>query len=187
MSTKIIPFLFILIASCFNNLIIPYLIYYKKFGLFKKRPPGFVGVNFWGIIMDGILAGGINIIILNYLLEIKPAILLSDLIISLIGGLIFMITSHIYMSVAKWKVWIMPKPWTWNLAGYWHMISMTLQMSYAAYCLLIIFRNPSLFFETLTVLSLGGGIFLTGLFLLALRHEKKGIKIGLIRIDNQPW
>jgi hypothetical protein len=187
MVPRLLFFICILIASLINNLIVPYAIYYKKFGFFKKRPQGFIGVNFWGIIMDGILAGGINIIILNYLLNINSAILLSDLIVSILAGFFFMIICHIYMSVKKWKVWIMPKPWVWNLAGYWHMFSMTLQMSYVGYCFIIILRNLDRLTDSLTIFSVIVGFSLACLFILSLKQEKKGLKIGKVNISNKPW
>lgn len=184
---KFIFIIFILLASCLNNLIIPYVIYFKKYGFFKKRKKGFIGVNMWGIIMDGILAGLINIITLDYLLEIKQRMYMQDILFSLVSGFLFMVCCHIYMSVNKWKIWIMPKPWKWNEAGYWHMVSMTLQMSYIAYCLLILFKNPILLTQTSTQLMLGSTLLLGLLFVLAIRQHIKGLTIGRVYIGNEAW
>ncbi len=187
MPEKIIFFLLILSASCLNNLLIPFFIYYKKYGFFRKRNKNFIGCNSWGIIMDGILAGLINIVMLNLLLNIKLRVKIEDMIIAFILGFVSMLLAHIYMVVAKWKIWIMPKPWQFNLAGYWHIISMTLQMSFLFYPLILIMKNPFLWGEDIVQTSLTLIFFFALLFLLCLKLMKKGVKIGNLNISNKPW
>lgn len=187
MVNKSVLFAVILLASCLNNLIIPYLIYYKKYGLFKKRERNFVGVNAWGIIMDGLLAGIINIISLNFLLVIKPAVSLQLVSVAIFLGLIFTLCCHLYMAVTRWKIWIMPKPWQWNEAGYWHMISMTIQMSFSAFCFIIILADPRVLKYEITGFTLASCFVLSFLFLASLQQQHKGLRIGVFNIDNKPW
>src|SRR5574340_1533872 len=125
--------LFVLALSVVNNWLVPLTIYASKFGLFKKRPKEFIGCNDWGVVMDVILAGAINLTIWQYLLTIDPVIKQEDLVKALLGGFGFMVVTHFWMAVTFWKEWIMPEPFRWNAGGYWHMVSMTLQMAYAFY------------------------------------------------------
>lgn len=183
-----LPFFFgILIASLINNLLIPFAIYYKKYGFFQKRKNDFIGCNSWGIIMDGILAGAINIVALNLLSELKPKIKIEDIINAFILGFCAMIFAHSYMVLARWKIWIMPRPWQFNLAGYWHIISMTLQMSFLFYPILLILGNLSLLEKDIVKISLTLLFFFTLLFILSLKLMKKGVKIGRLHISSNPW
>jgi hypothetical protein len=139
--------------------------------------------------MDGILAALINITALNWLLEIKPGFLLSDLTLAVLLGFTSMILNHAIMSILKWNVWIMPRPWHWNAGGYWHMVSMTIQMSFLFFPLIILFNNPPLWQESITQFTLSSITFLTALFGLALyfSSRKKDLKIGPLHISNKPW
>ena len=187
MMEKLLLFLIILFASCLNNLIIPYAIFIKKFGIFKKRSKGFVGVGIWGIIMDGIIAGLINVTALNFLLEIKPGIFHTDILTAIVAGFISMIAIHIFMSVRRWKVWIMSKPWNWNAAGYWHMISTTIQMSFLFYPLVVTAKNPSILNRDITIISLILIFLLTILFIIAFHFDNKGLRIGKLHLSNKSW
>lgn len=183
-----LPFLSgILLASLLNNLLVPFAIYYQKYGFFKKRNKDFIGCNTWGIIMDGILAGLINIIAFNLLLEIKPRLELESLTMAFVLGFLSMVAAHTWMSVNRWKIWIMPRPWHWNMAGYWHMISMTLQMSFLFYPLILILKNPFLWEKALVKISLIVITFFALCFGLSLQLMKKGVRIGKFRISNKPW
>jgi hypothetical protein len=187
MTEKSPAFLFILTASLLNNLIIPFVIYFKKYGLFKKRNKNFIGCNAWGIIMDGFLAGAINLTALNFLLALKPKILMVDIKIALFMGLASMIFAHLWMSARRWKIWVMPQPWHFNSAGYWHMVSMTTQMSFLFYPLVIILKNPSLLSAPITQFSLILISLFTFLFLLAFHLSNKGLKIGRFHLNKEPW
>jgi len=187
MLLKLFLFVLISIFSCVNNLFIPFVIYYQKYGFFKKRNKDFIGCNGWGIIMDGFLAALINIIVLNYLLETKQSASYDSLEISLIFGIYTTIIIHYLMSVFKWKYWIMVKPWHWNSAGYWHMFSMTIQMTFIYYPLIIIWQNPRLLTLLITKYSLTIETIFVCLFALALYLSNKGIRIGRIHINKEPW
>lgn len=187
MTEKIIYFLIILSASCINNLIIPFAIYIKRYGLFKNRNKDFIGCNVWGIVMDGVLAGLINIIALNFILTIQPKLLTHEIKLALFWGMAASVGIHVLMATTAWKIWIMPRPWHWNLAGYWHMISFFIQMSFLFYPLIIIWQQPLLLSEKITKFSLGSVFFLGILFFLSLYFSRRGLKIGKLFIDHRPW
>lgn len=176
-----------ILLTSLNNWGVPVLIYWKKYGLFKKRPAGFIGCNFWGVIMDVFLASSINIVILTYILSRPAYITNANIINALILGFVFTVIIHFFMAVTYWKVWIMPKPWHWNLAGYWHMISMTLQMSFAFFPLILFWLNPNLIFQpdAKATFSLVG-VFAV-LFLISLYYCNRGLKIGRFEISGKPW
>lgn len=187
MPAKPVYFIGILILSLINNLLVPFTIYYFKYGFFKKRNKDFIGCNTWGILMDGVLAGLINIIALNMLITLGLQIKIIDVAVSTFLGFLFMILAHLYMVWAKWKIWIMPRPWKFNLAGYWHLFSMTVQMSFLFYPLVLVFENPYLWKSEIVKTSFFAILILAFLFLLCLILMKKGVKIGFIKISNQPW
>ena len=185
LSEKLPFFILILCLSLLNNLLIPFAIYFRKFGENGYRGQG--GCNTGGVIMDGILAGLINIIALNLLLELRFKVLVQDLTLAFLTGFVSMVTAHIFMSVRKWKVWIMSESWKWNAGGYWHMISMTLQMSFLFYPALLFLKTPSLFERGMVQISLILIFLLTGIFLLCLRLGEKGLRIGRFCLDSKAW
>ncbi|MDP2927154.1 MAG: hypothetical protein Q8N65_03415 [bacterium] len=185
LSEKLPFFILILCLSLLNNLLIPFAIYFRQFG--RKGYRGQGGCNIWGIVMDGILAGLINIIALNLLLELRFKVLVQDLTLAFLTGFISMVTAHIFMSVRRWKVWIMPEPWKWNAGGYWHMISMTLQMSFLFYSALLLLKTPSLLEKEMVQISLVSIFLLAGIFLLCLRLGKRGLRIGWFCLGSKAW
>lgn len=187
MIEKLPYFLIIIFLSFTNNLVVSTAIFIKKFGLFKKRNPDFVGINGWGIIMDGILAALMNLTAVNWILDIKPKILTEDLIPALLFGFSAMVVSHLYMAVKKWKIWIMPTPWHWNEAGHFHMFSATVQIGFLSYPAILILKNPNLLSLSLTQISFVFFIFLLFLFFLCLQCMKNGIKIGKFTISGKSW
>lgn len=186
---KLALFILIFFLSAINNLLLPYIIYFKKYGFGGKKEKPVYGVNEWGIIMDGILAGFLNIIFLNFLLEIKPVIMITDIISALIIALIITFFTHIFMAVRKWQIWIMPTPWRWNSAGYWHIISMTLQMFFLFYVAVLVFNDLSLLGKTFTKISILISLFIIALFFRALYcfDNRIKFKIGKFTIGNKPW
>lgn len=178
-------FILVLLLSTLNNLAIPFVLYFRRFG--RKGYSGRGGCNFWGVIMDGFLAGAINLIALNLIFEMKEDLLASDVLIVLAAGFLSMVAAHSVMSMKKWEVWIMPKPWQWNEGGYWHMFSMTVQMAFVYYPLWLILKNLSFLEEKAISLSLIAGFALAYLFLLCLEIGRRGLKIGQLTIGNQSW
>ncbi|MCL4338685.1 hypothetical protein M1271_03280 [Patescibacteria group bacterium] len=187
MTTRLLPYLVIVILSGILNWLIPLLIYAGKFGLFKKRTAGFVGCNFWGIVMDVVLAGMIDTIILKYLFIVSAKPLMEYIIQAFVLGFVIMVTTHIVMSITHWKEWIMPSPWRFNAGGYWHMISMTLQMAYCAYPLVIITQQTKLLTLVATHTTILAVLALASLFLFSLTVKHRDLEIGPIRISGKPW
>lgn len=187
MTDKAILFFLITLASFINNFLVPLIIYTRKFGLFKKREENFVGMNIWGLIMDGVLAGFINIIIFNLLLWLNPKMVFKDIRIAFVLGFGSMVLAHVWMSLKEWSVWIMPEPWKWNEAGYWHMVSMTLQMSFCFYPLVLLVKIPKILNEGMVLTSISLAIFLAGLFLLSLKFSQRGLRLGKFFIGAEPW
>jgi len=189
MTEKLLLFFIIFSASLFNNLIVTYIIYYRRYGFFKKRPARHIGVNGWGIVMDGILAGCMNLVAINFLYEIRPNVTAADLFTAFVVAFVASVFCHILMAVRKWRIWIMPKPWHWNEAGYWHMFSMTAQFFFLAYPLILLFKNNSLLYSPITKTS--GLLFfiLLVLFSSALYcyDNKKELSIGKFGIRSRPW
>jgi len=190
LTTKLPFFLIILLLSCLNNLLVPFAIYFKKFGSgYHPAKEKFAGgaCNVWGVIMDGLLAGAINVIALNLLLEIQPQLIWRDGFLVFLGGFLSMALAHVWMAVKQWRVWIMPRPGRWNEGGYWHMFSMTLQMGFLYYPLLIILENPRLWHESFVQLSLLTTSLFALVFVLCFRMGKKGVKVGHLCLDGEPW
>ncbi len=181
--------LFFLVAllTAFVNWLIPVLIYRKMFGLFKPRPKNFSGCNWWGVVMDVILAGLINIVVLNYILSADIIISIQSVGLAIILGFLAMGGLHVFMAVSAWKEWIMPKPWHWNAGGYWHMVSATVQFSYLAYPLVLLVNYPSLWKLNTTLGTTIILIFLTGLFIISLKLKNQDIKIGPLKISGAAW
>lgn len=187
MTEKLQLLLIITIFSWVSNLIIPLAIYIKKYGILKKRPEEFVGCNAWGIIMDGILANLMNITAMNFYIENRMPINPENIKISLLIGIVITAISHVTMAVREWEIWIMPSPWRWNEAGYWHMVSMTLQMAFFTYALVTIIQNPGLLLEQITIISM---IFMSVwilFFLVALYFMSKGLRMGKLYLNYKPW
>lgn len=181
----IILVILVIVVTAINNWLIPVLIYRKKFGLFKQRPAGFVGCNFWGVIMDVFLAGCINLVVANYYLTygLNINFMLGSLILSVLATMFI----HVLMAVKPWKVWIMPSPWKWNEAGYWHMFSMFAQFAYGFYPLVLISQKPDLLYRPETVITLAAAGLFGILFLVSLRYCNRGAQIGPLYISGEPW
>lgn len=184
---RIFPFAEILIFTAVNNWVIPIIIYASKFGLFKKRPAKFTGCNWWGVVMDVIIAGLINLVILNYLLTTSSKFMAENVLAAFILGLASTIAIHIFMALTHRKEWIMPRPWKWNEGGYWHMISMTLQISYCFYPLVLFYREPKLLELFLTQATILLIVVLGAFFLLALSLKDRDLKIGPLKIRAKTW
>jgi len=183
-----LPLVFlIVILTSINNWVVPIVIYACKFDLFKKRPAGFVGCNFWGVIMDVFLASAINLVITNLLILFWEPISGKNLLTSLIISFSITVLLHIWMAVKPWKVWIMPKPWHWNLAGIWHWFSMTIQFAYGFYLLVILAHNPARFLFPENQISLFLAAVLGAVFLWCVQHDKVDHRLGPIKISGKPW
>jgi hypothetical protein len=137
--------------------------------------------------MDGIAAGMINYIAARYLLELKAPIRTNEIMLSLTLGLIIMICAHIWMSYRKWEIWITPKPWRWNEGGYWHMISMTLQVAFLAYPLILLWESHNLGFIFEIRDWFLWGVLGILIFLWSFTRQDRDLKIGRFIIKSNAW
>jgi hypothetical protein len=176
--------IFIVIFFLFANLFVPLFLYHRRYGLGKRKYKGKGGCNGWSFVMDGIAAGIINFIATRYLLELKAPIRTNEIMLSLVLGLIIMIFAHLWMSYRQWEIWITPKPGKWNEGGYWHMISMTLQMAFLAYPFVLLMQE-----EISVVIKkyLWFGVFGILLFLWSFKRSERDLKIGRFILKSQAW
>lgn len=177
----------IVIFFQFANLLIPLFLYHRRYGLGKKKYQGKGGCNGWSFVMDGLAAGMINYIAVLYLLELKAPIRTNEIMFSLAIGFLIMICAHVWMSIRKWEIWIMPKPWVWNEGGYWHMVSMTLQMAFLAYPLILLWTS-----HNLGLIFALRGWFLWGvlgilIFLWSFKRSERDLKIGRFILRSKAW
>lgn len=175
---------FIVIFFLFANLFIPLFLYHRRYGLFKRQYKGKGGCNGWSFITDGIAAGMINFVIAKYLVELKAPMRTSDIFVSLGIGFMIMACAHFWMSFRKWEIWITPKPWKWNEGGKWHMISMTLQMAFLAYPIILWWYDFS-FVMTKNYLLIG--LFGVLLFLWSFKRSDSDLKIGRFILKSRAW
>lgn len=187
MFSKTLPIILVLILSWFNNLFIPLFLYHRQYGLFKRNYKGGGGCNGWSFVMDGLLAGLMNIVATYFLLEISYRFSAEEIIIALGIGALATTISHITMSVQKWDIWIMPKPWKWNKAGYWHMVSMTLQVGYFFLVLIPLFKTPGLLNKDISILTLLSFGILLVFFMGAFITKDKGLVLGKFHINKSAW
>lgn len=169
------------------NLYVPLYLYHRQYGVGKKKYKGGGGCNGWSFVMDGLLAGLMNIVVTNYLIQIQYIPSVREMFVALGFGIIAIIISHITMSIQNWDIWIMPKPWKWNKAGYWHMISMTLQVGYFSLVPIALISNRGLINRdyTLFMVLLFAVLFL--LFLYSFIKKDKGLVIGKFHINKEAW
>ena len=178
-------FVLILGLSLLNNLLVPFWLYFRKFG--RRGYQGQGGCNGWGVLMDGVWVAFLNLVAVNFLLEAKLAWRWPEIFLSFCLGLLAMVLMHVWMSLKRWEGWIMPKPWKWNSGGYWHMISATLQIGFLFYPLVLIWKNPVWLSQPLTQLTLLAGALGALLFFLSLSVGRRGLKTKFFQISHRSW
>ncbi len=131
MNTKIV-IVFILAISLTANWFVQFAYYF-----YKKRcdPNAFkferTLLNYYtGYIGDGMILPVLNVLIYLLLVSInfKPGALL--VIFSLAIGVLTDIVIHYFQGKKALTNWSMSKPFKWNFAGYWHMVSFPVQIAY---------------------------------------------------------
>ncbi len=131
MNTKIIV-IFILAISLTANWLVQLAYYFYK----KRRGPNVFGSHrtlldyYTGYIGDGMILPVLNVLIYLLLVSInfKPGALL--VIFSLAIGVITDVVLHYFQGKKELTNWSMSKPYKWNFAGYWHMVSFPIQIGY---------------------------------------------------------
>ncbi len=180
-------FFLVFLLTIIINFGVSLLVYYKKFGLFKKRPEGFLGITTFGFIEDAVIMPLVNVLALSILLDAGLLPTKTELMLFLFVGFSFSIFVHVLFSMHNWEIWLMEEPWEWNAAGRWHMISLALQLGYlflVGYILLddtFVFRFPedNLKFKII--------LLLLSLFALLFVNNEEGIKLGKVKIKNRTW
>ncbi|MCL5675844.1 MAG: hypothetical protein M1120_01825 [Patescibacteria group bacterium] len=83
-----------------------------------------------GVIGDGLIVPVINVFILNFLIlsrvKLNKLVTIAVLVLSLLTDFL----AHFFQGLLNLTNWSMPRPFQWNFAGYWHMVSLFLQMTY---------------------------------------------------------
>ncbi len=104
----------------------------------RKNKQAFAGQKtllqyYTGYLGDGIIVPLINILIC-YVIERSGVPITQNIIIGMLGvGILFDIAAHYFQGIFKLTNWSMPKPFRWNFAGYWHMVSFPIQIAYLVY------------------------------------------------------
>ncbi len=180
-------FFLVFLTSLTANFGVSLAIYYKKFGIFKKRPENFLGITTFGFLEDAVILPIINILALSLLLDNNLLPTKTEFIIFLFAGFVFSVLTHILFSVRNWEIWFMEEPWKWNLAGRWHMISLALQMTYLFLVGYIILDNRFIFYSPTDALKISAIFILLCLFIMLFLGNDDGIKLGRVKIKNRTW
>lgn len=101
----------------------------------SRNPQAFLGqktlLEYWtGVLGDGVIAPIINVFVFFFFttLHLKPQ---KKIVIKMFAlALLTDILVHFLQGKLGLVNWSMPKPFAWNFAGYWHMISLPIQMTY---------------------------------------------------------
>lgn len=122
----------IVLLSLINNWLVQ-LSYYLY--VVRKNPVAFVGhrtlLDYWtGVVGDGVIAPLINIFIYFVIVNTGIEITASVIIWSYVIALWFDILTHYFQARQSMTNWSMPKPYQWNGAGKWHMVSFSIQVAY---------------------------------------------------------
>lgn len=101
----------------------------------SQNPHAFLGQRtllqyYTGVYGDGVIAPLINILAIYFFLFInfKPK---KNVVLKMFGlALLTDIFDHLFWGLLKLTNWSMPKPFVWDFSGYWHMVSLPIQMTY---------------------------------------------------------
>jgi hypothetical protein len=82
------------------------------------------------IFGDGLILPFVNVIMMKSLERWHPRLSARTAALPILGGTIISLIFHIGQARGGLVNWTMPKPWRWNLLGYYHFIYMSAQFSY---------------------------------------------------------
>lgn len=155
------PYLVIIVVSLILNWGVQLSYYLWRI---RKNPKAFAGQKtllhyYTGYIGDGIIAPLINILIFYVIVNIGYFPTGNELLISFLLALLFDFLAH--FAQAKWSMtnWSMPKPFQWNFAGHWHMVSFPIQISYLLLFLWLLVHNGDRIVRHWPILAATAGIF----------------------------
>ena len=119
-----------------------------------------------GYIGDAIIVPLINVLIYYVILNIgrkEGAEGLEGIGGMIVFALILDIVTHFHQGYAGHTNWTMPKPFQWNFAGKWHMVSFPIQVSYLLLFFWVLITNFDLLTKT-TILASFSAILLILIF-----------------------
>lgn len=130
----------------------------------RKNPQAFTGQKtlleyYTGWLGDGIIAPLINILIYYVMVNIGYILSVYDLVISFLLALLFDFLAHFIQGKTKMTNWSMPKPFQWNFAGKWHMVSFSIQTSYLLLFLWLLVHNGERIVAEQSLLAATLGVF----------------------------
>lgn len=96
--------------------------------LIKKHRPTLTFRS--AIIGDGILLPFINCVMMKSFARWDPRLSARTAALPIVGGSIISLIFHIAQGRGGLVNWTMPRPWRWNLLGYYHFVYMATQFSY---------------------------------------------------------
>ncbi len=180
-------FLLVFLVTIIVNFGVSLVIYYKKFGVFKKRPEGFLGITTFGFIEDAVILPIVNILTLSLLLDNNLLPTKTEFFFFLGAGVLVSIITHILFSLNNWEIWLMEEPWSWNGAGKWHMLSLAMQVGYLLLVGFIVWDNSSLLTSPIDSFKLKSIFVLLSVFGVLYNGNEEGIKLGGVQIKNRTW
>lgn len=99
-----------------------------KNDLIKKHRPTLTFRS--AIFGDGLILPFINVLMMKSLRRWRPRLESPTSLVPLVGGSAISLLFHVQQGKGGLVNWTMPKPWRWNLLGYYHFIYMSTQFSY---------------------------------------------------------
>lgn len=82
------------------------------------------------IFGDGLILPFVNMLMMRSLRRWQPRLSPSTALLPVIGGSAISLMFHIGQGRGRLVNWTMPRPWHWNLLGYYHFVYMATQFSY---------------------------------------------------------
>ncbi len=82
------------------------------------------------IFGDGIILPFINVLIIRSFVRWQPKLSGRTALLPILGGSAVSLLFHVAQGRGGLVNWTMPRPWRWNLLGYYHFIYMATQFSY---------------------------------------------------------
>ncbi len=143
----------------------------------RKNPHAFSGQRtllqyYTGYLGDGVIVPIINILIYYIIVRLGEGLEgiggLEGLGIMLALALVVDFGIHYLQGNLKLTNWSMPKPFVWNFAGHWHMVSFPIQISYLLIFFYIVFTRWNTILTQQSLIASVIGVFALMLFFLYL-------------------
>ncbi|MFL5734781.1 MAG: hypothetical protein ACJ78Q_16615, partial [Chloroflexia bacterium] len=96
--------------------------------LIKKHRPTLTFRS--AIFGDGIILPLVNVMMMKSFRRWRPHLSARTAVLPILGGSLVSLMFHVGQGRGGLVNWTMPKPWHWNLLGYYHFVFMSTQFSY---------------------------------------------------------